>query len=311
MEFYYYGKPTDTDAIEQFIQSAKRAEQSVSPYGGRAKQLLHRAWFYARPEIAADWGAGFTIPYTSVPSGLYTQPKNQPNAVVSAVAQSLNPTARGFEQKNITKRQFAKQHAIAKDYDKAPLYDLDNPIVRRAYEALVAEVKEQYLAMPLRGVELIIGQGEPYANSTEMREDVRVNNKIKVFATTPDSFGSNPNIDYSQHPLLQDSGLTDINGQTLLMNDLFRAVHDYYAHTMSPTTFGPKGEEAAWKNHLSMIKSPWAAWALTTETRGQTIKKDTQTGVFFPKQINVLRIVLRVELCANLLFYVPLHEHHE
>ena len=49
-----------------------------------------------------------------------------------------------------------------------------------------------------------------------MREDVRVNNKIKVFATTPDSFGSNPNIDYSQHPLLQDSGLTDINGQTLI-----------------------------------------------------------------------------------------------
>lgn len=126
--------------------------------------------------------------------------KNQPNAVVSAVAQSLNPISRGFNQKNITKTQFAKQSTIAKDYDKAPLYDLDNPIVRRAYEELAAEVKEQYLAMPLKSIELLTGQGEPYANSNEMCEDVRVNNKIKVFATTPDSFGSNPDIDYSQHP---------------------------------------------------------------------------------------------------------------
>ena len=156
LEFYYYGKPTDTDAINEFNNSAEKALQFSKRYGGVSRRIYHRVWFYARQDIAASWGAGFTIPYTSVPSGLYTQPKNQPNAVVSAVAQSLNPTARGFEQKNITKKQFAKQHAIAQDYDKAPLYDLDNPIVRGAYEALVAEVKEQYLAMPLRGVELII-----------------------------------------------------------------------------------------------------------------------------------------------------------
>ena len=147
MEFYYYGKPTDTDAIANFFKSAERVKQSTSSYGGRVSEKTQRAYFYAQPNITESWGAGFTIPYTSVPSGLYTQPKNQPNAVVSAVAQSLNPTARGFDQKNITKKQFAKQHAIAKDYDKALLYDLDNPIVRRAYEALVAEVKEQYLAI--------------------------------------------------------------------------------------------------------------------------------------------------------------------
>ena len=156
LEFYYYGKPTDTDAIDEFNNAAKRALQFTSGMLSGHRRITHRAWFYAQPTITTSWGAGFTIPYTSVPSGLYTQPKNQPNAVVSAVAQSLNPMARGFEQKNITKKQFAKQHAIAKDYDKAPLYDLDNPIVRRAYEALVAEVKEQYLAMPLRGVELIL-----------------------------------------------------------------------------------------------------------------------------------------------------------
>ena len=112
LEFYYYGKPTDTDAIDEFRNAARRAAQSVSAYAPRFNERIHRAWFYAQPNITESWGAGFTIPYTSVPSGLYTQPKNQPNAVVSAVAQSLNPTARGFDQKNITKKQFAKQHAI-------------------------------------------------------------------------------------------------------------------------------------------------------------------------------------------------------
>lgn len=163
LEFYYYGKPTDKAAYQEFVRSANTAVRLSERWGGVAKQKTQRAYFYAQPAIADGWGAGFTIPYTAVSSELYTQPKKQPNAVVSAVAQSLNPTARGFAQRNITKKQFSKQATIARDYDKAPLYDLDNPIVRRAYEELAAEVKEQYLAMPLKGVELLTGQGEPYA----------------------------------------------------------------------------------------------------------------------------------------------------
>ena len=38
---------------------------------------------------------------------------------------------------------------------------------------------------------------------------------------------------------------------------------------MTPVTFGPRGEEAAWRNHMLMTNSPWARWALTSETRGQ------------------------------------------
>ena len=54
----------------------------------------------------------------------------------------------------------------------------------------------------------------------------------------------------------------------LLVNDLFRAVHDYYGHTELGNGFGVIGEEMAWQNHSRMF-SPNARRAMTTETRGQ------------------------------------------
>lgn len=79
LEFYYYGKPTDTDALRQFKQSADIIEQSAQSYGGRVKQTVHRAWFYAQPDIAQSWGAGFTIPYTDISGELYSGEKFQKN----------------------------------------------------------------------------------------------------------------------------------------------------------------------------------------------------------------------------------------
>ncbi|MFB2587865.1 hypothetical protein [Acinetobacter sp. c1-l78] len=246
LEFYYYGNPTDSQSVTDFTTNARKAINDLAGSITDNRKSVTRSWFYANE---ATHQSGVTIPYASITSDLHTSEKSRPNQVTQAVAQSLNPTARGFEQQNITSEQRELQTRVANAYDNAPLYDLDNPLVRRAYEELAVEVKEQFNAMPIKHIELLTGQGEPYANSAEMREDVRINNRLKVFATTPDSFGSNPNIDYSTHPLMQASGLRDVNGKPLLMNDLFRAVHDYYAHTMSPVAFGPKGEEAAWKNH--------------------------------------------------------------
>lgn len=77
LEFYYYGKPTDTDALIAFDQSADIVEQSTQRYGGKVKQTVHRAWFYAQPNIAQSWGAGFTIPYTDISGELYSGEKFQ------------------------------------------------------------------------------------------------------------------------------------------------------------------------------------------------------------------------------------------
>ena len=277
LEFYFYGDVDDTNTTNTFQQSASTLFNELGASLVKFTETPTRTWLYGNEAAIED--NGFVRPYSEITGGLRTQPSKKNNAITSAIAEYINPTARPFDQQDITPAQRELQRNIARAYDEAPLYDLDNPLVRRAYTELAQEVKAQYLAMPLKSVELLKGQGEPYANSDEMRDDIRLNNKLKVFATTPDSFGSNPNIDYSTHPLMQDSGIKDVNGEPMLMNDLFRAVHDYYAHTMSPVAFGPKGEEAAWKNHLSMTKSPWAAWALTAETRGQNSWVNFRDGV--------------------------------
>lgn len=119
--------------------------------------------------------------------------------------------------------------------------------------------------------------GEPYANSAEMRRDVSVNNRFRVYKTAPATFGP-PGSDFSAHPLLQDSGLKDANGYPMLYNDLLRAVHDYFAHNLSATQFGPTGEAAAWRNHMASTQDPMARWALTAETRLQNAWQNFRPG---------------------------------
>jgi hypothetical protein len=120
--------------------------------------------------------------------------------------------------------------------------------------------------------------GEPYANSTAMRRDVSVNNRFRVYKTSPSTFGP-PGSDFSGHPLLQESGLKDVNGYPMLYNDALRAVHDYFAHNLSAAQFGPTGEAAAWRNHMASTSDPLARWALTAETRLQNAWQNFRPGV--------------------------------
>ena len=64
------------------------------------------------------------------------------------------------------------------------------------------------------------------------------------------------------------SHILDVDGKTLLYNDLFRFVHDFFGHTERGNGFGPVGEENAWDVHARMY-TPKARRAMTTETRGQ------------------------------------------
>jgi hypothetical protein len=80
-----------------------------------------------------------------------------------------------------------------------------------------------------------------------MMADVAQNRRLKVFATPDDSF----------HPYM-----------TPDQNNKFRAVHDLLAHAGEGHQFGPRGEENAYRVHMSTL-SPDAQRALATETRGQ------------------------------------------
>ena len=147
--------------------------------------------------------------------------------------------------------------------------DPNNPEVKKAYEALAKETIEQYKDFIDAGYVVEINNEEPYANSAEMIEDLRVNKRIKIFSTES-GFGDNKITDKqrSENPLLRSTEFTDSNGVPMLVNDLFRAIHDFYGHAELGNSFGPKGEENAWNVHARMF-SPLARRAMTTETRGQ------------------------------------------
>lgn len=118
---------------------------------------------------------------------------------------------------------------------------------------------------------------EPYPTSAAMRKDVSENNRLKIYKTQEGTFGPE-GVPMGDHPLLEDSGLKDINNVPLLYNDLLRAVHDYYAHGVTPAEFGPKGEASAWLNHMASTMSPLARWAITAETRAQNAWTNFRPG---------------------------------
>ena len=145
----------------------------------------------------------------------------------------------------------------------------NDPEVKASYEALAKETLEQYQAFLDAGYTIEINNEEPYASSQDMIEDLRNNKRIKIFSTES-GFGSKKitKKQRQDNPLLAKTELKDVNGKPLLVNDVFRAIHDFFGHAELGNSFGPKGEENAWNVHARMF-SPLARRAMTTETRGQ------------------------------------------
>ncbi len=156
---------------------------------------------------------------------------------------------------------------IADDFD-AMRHDPHNPLVAVSYQQFVTEIISQFQyvidTLSITVEPWFSPSCEPYATSRLMIADVK--NKHLFFLPTINAFGSEQGL--RENPLLE---LTDyvINGYRLCANDCFRAVHDIFGHFQGNNPFGPRGEEAAWCDHLpwfSLLAQP----ALTTETRGQS-----------------------------------------
>lgn len=144
-----------------------------------------------------------------------------------------------------------------------------NPEVAAAYKAMADETIEQYEAIIKGGYKVEVNNNEPYNNSNELIEDLRKNKNMRIFST--DSGFGDAGITADQrknNPLLAETKYKDVNGRTLLVNDVFRFVHDFFGHAERGNGFGPIGEENAWDVHSRMY-SPLARKALTSETRGQ------------------------------------------
>lgn len=157
---------------------------------------------------------------------------------------------------------------IAQAYEEMK-HDPQNPEVQAAYKAMIDETLAQWQVIKATGLKVEFikdGQPDPYAASPRMAiEDVANNNHLWVFPTDQ-GFGSDTT-DVSDNPLLTPTAEV-VDGRTLLANDVFRIVHDYFGHIKDNNGFRAAGEENAWRSHAAMY-SPLARRAMTSETRGQ------------------------------------------
>lgn len=148
---------------------------------------------------------------------------------------------------------------IAAAYLRAPLYD---PSAEEAYAAFRSETIRQWEELG-RSVRLTVSETDPYESWAAMCTDVRENRHLAVLS----SLGT---------------GWSELLGP--VVNDMFRAVHDYHGHFMTGRDFSRHGEEAAWTRHSRMY-SPLARSAMTTETRGQnSVFIWVSGGAEFPPQ---------------------------
>jgi hypothetical protein len=166
----------------------------------------------------------------------------------------------------------ARAKRIADEYERMA-DDPDHPLVKAAYDAMIRETMAQYQAAKAAGFKAEFWDPEkerdPYEASPRLAiEDVNNNHHMYVFPTYF-GYGSKevPADAVRINPLLADSG-ERWNGYPVTVNDIFRAVHDYFGHAKEGVGFRHDGEENAWRSHASMY-SPLARLAMTSETRGQ------------------------------------------
>jgi hypothetical protein len=152
-------------------------------------------------------------------------------------------------------------------------HDPNDPKVQASYEAMAKETIAQWDALKAAGVKvewIKSGQADPYADSPRRAAmDVSLHKHWWGFPTD-DGFGSGDAASkeaMKNNPLLRPTGET-IDGRKVVVNDVFRIVHDMFGHFKEGNGFRADGEENAWRSHSAMY-SKLARGAMTSETRGQ------------------------------------------
>jgi hypothetical protein len=156
---------------------------------------------------------------------------------------------------------------MAKAYEKIPAKSKQEDVIK-SYDALFRDTINQYKFIVSKGlnVEKYEGEGEPYANSQEMLDDLKNNNNLK-FLPNKGAFGQGEASDI-ENMALQPSGMKLKDGYELTNSEVFRVVHDYFGHGILGNQFGAIGEENATLQHLDLY-SQEAVPAVIFQTRGQ------------------------------------------
>jgi ribosomal protein S18 acetylase RimI-like enzyme len=246
--------------VDGFIVSDKalKLREKILPGATKTKAMAGR-YMPIEEAIQNLEGRGLGVSArTRIPEGFKFQPR--PNEDVKRIATEYASARLGDYKPSDrvidVNPDLAKK--LADFYESAESKPTD-PEVLKSYEALAKETVDQYNSIVEAGytLEPFTGQGEPYKTSADMIADVR-DNKHLYFLKTEEAGTFD-----STNPMMLDSG---INGWPV--NDVFRAVHDFFGHAKDGYQFGPKGELNAWKSHSEMY-SPEAQGALAAETLAQ------------------------------------------
>lgn len=151
--------------------------------------------------------------------------------------------------------------------------DPNDPEVKRSYEALARETLAQWEALKGSGVKVEWvkpGMQDPYADSPRLAAmDVAENKHWWGFPTDLGHGSDEESKSYDKdNPLMKAVPGEEIDGRPVLVNDVFRIVHDMFGHLKEGNGFRAEGEENAWRSHAAMF-SDEALPAMTNETRGQ------------------------------------------
>jgi hypothetical protein len=161
---------------------------------------------------------------------------------------------------------------IAQEFDKE-VHNPNDPAVKASYEALAKETLAQWDVLKSSGVKVEWvkpGQADPYASSPRMAAMDVAENKHWWGYPTDLGFGSDEESKKynADNPLLKSVPGEIIDGRPVVVNDVFRIVHDMFGHLKEGNGFRAEGEENAWRSHSAMF-SDLARPAMTNETRGQ------------------------------------------
>lgn len=143
--------------------------------------------------------------------------------------------------------------------------------VRMSYMVLKQALIAQYNALQAVGLQVYphVGQSEPYTSSDNMRERVTAEQTF-YFLPTDTAYGSGANVIGDANFMLQPTNAQDSNGTYLLLNDVFRIVHDMVAHFIGGYSFSGRGEYNGYLCHVGTLPSAALA-AITAETVCQTM----------------------------------------
>lgn len=164
---------------------------------------------------------------------------------------------------------------IAQAYEEME-HNPNDPVVKEAYQNLIRQTMAQYEILIEAGYQpyFFDETNDPYdGNPSKAMKDL-TENKVMGSFSTASGFGSNEEMDVSDNPMLEDTGLTwgwgSLIGEQrpVLANDVFRFVHDAFGHGLEGAGFRARGEENAWQAHARLFTGS-AVGAITSETRGQ------------------------------------------